>query len=204
MEIRYRDGRHTDIVIAVHEEGGKAAFVDSDGSEYTTDAKALLVRYRDGVPIALEAVGCSVVAGDSFDIARNGQTVYGTVVATDLDRREIQVELSGSLEEECMRWLPGQVALIDSPDYDKPSSYVLRDVSRQGNRLTFRSGISLINLDSDWKQPYKRMGLGTKRSVSYEGKPVVVDVKPGDSFRVWNSLRQTFRSHDGLGEEGSE
>lgn len=196
MEIAYRDGRHKDIVMAVHElaEDSEVVFRDSGGTEYATDAKALLLRYCDGVPVELEAIGCTRVTFGSVQVAASFPALTGIVSRVDLERREVQVHLCGAgAEEASAEWLQGRVAIIDSPDYGKPSTYVMHDVAVQDDMLTFRSAMSLINLDADWKQPFKRLGLGTKREVLYEGRRVLADLKAGDTFKVWNTLRRVFR-----------
>jgi len=59
----------------------------------------------------------------------------------------------------------------------------LNEPRLEGNRLTFRSDISLIKLEEGWTSPQKRLGLGNKRVIEYGGKRVYVDVKPGPGIR---------------------
>jgi hypothetical protein len=192
IELRYEDGVHKDILIAVHEGCGPTVFVDSDGVEYSSDAKSLLLRYRDGLLVDMEAVGFTTISDNVHTRNRKAAACIGHITSVNVEDREVQVELTEGAHNWSAEALKGQVALIDAPEYGKPSTYYLHDARLDGAQLTFRSDMSLIKLDADWKSPQKRLGMGAKQAVLHEGKQVLVDIKPGDSFHLWNAVRETF------------
>ncbi|MFK7694572.1 hypothetical protein [Paenibacillus sp. HJGM_3] len=188
MEIVHADGVHRDIVIAGYAVGVMYRFADADGVIYETDARALLLRYREGSLIEVEAIGYTLISDGMHRFEAAAPAYTGQVVAVDLDERRIEVELEDDGQPLSAEELAGHVALIDSPDYDKPSTYYVHEPQLEGRRLTFQSGMSLIRLDADWKQPFKRMGLGRKSRVTHGGREVLADVKTGDTFRLWNRI----------------
>jgi hypothetical protein len=116
-------------------------------------------------------------------------SVYrGFVNLVDAETRTIGVEFD-RVDKDLEQAFLGQAALIDSPDYLKPSAYCLYDTVLDGCSLTFRSDMSLIKLEEGWPSPHKRLGLGDKHVIEYRGKRVHMDVKPGDSFKISNVLR---------------
>jgi hypothetical protein len=90
--------------------------------------------------------------------------------------------------------LDGHVALIDSPDYDKPSTYYMLEPSLEGKKFVFRTDMTFIKLQTDWKAPHKKRGLGNKQVMDCDGTMVYVDIKPGDSFQLYNSIKGERRN----------
>ncbi|MDF2647628.1 MAG: heparinase [Paenibacillus sp.] len=189
IEIQYLDG-HRDIVIGTYQEGEIAWFRDSEGREYKTDAQSLLLRYAGESLVEVEAVRYSLISAGDY-VNQVPQSVYrGTITAVDHDQKEIQVELDDIYEDFSLS-LEGQVALIDSPDYEKPSTYYMLKPSLDGKRFVFRTDMTFIKLQTDWKAPHKKRGLGNKQVMDCNGTKVYVDIKPGDSFHLFNSVKGT-------------
>lgn len=190
VEVRYAD-EYRDILISVYEEGTTATFRDTAGREYRTDARALLLRYRGEERVAVQAIRCTHISAGSYTIRKSHASYRGTIKDVNPDTGEIHVELEEDYEDFPER-LDGQVALIDSPDYLKPSSYYMFDPRRSGRSFTFRSNMTLYKLETDWKAPHKRNGLGVKAIIERDGKPIFVDIQPGDSFQLSNTIRSVI------------
>jgi hypothetical protein len=190
LEIDYSDG-FTDIVISTYGEQDTARYRDSTGREYETDAKLLLLRYRHDQLAEVEALGYTRISAGSYHSARQSPVYTGTVTKVDIGANTIQVALSGAYED-FPSSLQGKVALIDSPDYGKPSTYYLLNPVLEGEMLTFLSDMTLIKMDVDWKAAPKRRGLGRKQIIEGSREPVYVDVKSGDSFTLWNSVCESL------------
>jgi hypothetical protein len=198
IELVYRDGRWKDVVIANYGAGDQVRCRDSEGTEYCTDARMLLLRFERGELHAVEAVGYTDIRVEGGRFSSGGvhltapQAYHrGVVAGADLETRTIRVDLT-HCDDRFETQTAGMAALIDSPDYLKPSAYMMRNPQLAGNRLTFESEMSLILMDIDSPFPHKRRILGTKRLVEYQGGQVYVDVKPGDAFTLPNSLKLTY------------
>lgn len=188
IEIRYDDG-HKDILIGTYREGDFVIYRDSEGIEYKTDAQSLLLRYRGDRLAEVEGVRCTHIAAGDFRRETPYPVYRGTIAAVDIQGREVQVDMDTAYDD-FPSDLSGKVALIDSPDYVKPSSYYMLEPRLDGKRFVFRSDMTLLKLQTDWKSPHKRRGLGNKKVVKWEGVDVYIDVKPGDSFQLYNSVRE--------------
>ncbi len=187
-EIQYSDG-YKDILIGTYSEGEFASFRDTSGREYRTDAQSLLLRYHGEQLTAVEAVRCSFVSAGSYVLKKPHPVYRGTISAIDLDTSGIHVELDQVYEDFPLA-LEGLVALIDSPDYVKPSSYYMLNPQIDGKTFSFRSDMTLLKLETDWKAPHKRRGLGNKQAVERDGAHIYVDVKTGDSFQLFNTIKE--------------
>ncbi|MFC5648196.1 hypothetical protein ACFPYJ_03515 [Paenibacillus solisilvae] len=186
-EILLPDG-YRDILIGTYNEGEAISFRDSEGQVYTTDAKALLLRYKGRDLVDAEAIRYTRIEAASFSAKRERPALTGRIASVDVDRRQIEVLLDHACDVSADR-LAGQVAYLDDDDYEKPSSYYMVNPEIKGSKLTFYTDIPLIKLDADWPDPEKRLGLGMKQMTQYEGKNVLVDVKAGDRFEVFNYYR---------------
>ncbi|WP_164821588.1 heparinase II/III family protein [Paenibacillus koleovorans] len=194
LEVVFADGLHRDIVIAVHgEKRGVASFVDLGGRVYETDAGSLLLRYRGDKLVEMEAVGYTRISDSVHLFEADAPAISGRVVEVDLHERRVEIELDCLADADFTRSLKGKVALLDSSDYLKPSTYYMFEPVLEGRRFAFRSDMSLIRMDADWKQPQKRLGLGKKETVLYEGREVYADVKPGDRFTLHHTGRFSDR-----------
>jgi hypothetical protein len=190
IEVQYASGVR-DLLVSVYGEGGLVRCEDSQGILIATDAKILLLRYDGGMLLHAEALRYTTVSAGSYRRQRASPAYTGTVSAVDLDRRIIEIDLD-HVDSEFPAELEGLVGLIDSPEYEKPSSYCLHSPKLTGAKLIFQSEMTLIKLDADWMAPQKRRGLGGKSTVMYQGKEVYVDVKRGDRFTLLNSLQETL------------
>lgn len=188
IEIRYVDGKHRDIVLSSYTEGEKVCYRDSQGRFFETDAKSLVLRYRDDRLVQLEAVRYSIIRTSDGEWTADAPAYQGIITGVDAETRAIRVELD-RVDEGLEQAFQGQAALIDSSDYLKPSAYYLNETQLDGCTLTFRSDMTLIKLEEGWSSPHKRLGLGNKQVIEYRGKRVHMDVKPGDSFTLSNVLR---------------
>ncbi len=191
LEIDYADG-HRDIVISVYGEGDFISYRDSHGRVYETDARLLLLRYQHNRLTKVEAVQYTRIFTEAYRSERQSPSFTGRVSAVDIDSRTIEVTCDSPYDDFPLS-LERQVALIDSPDYEKPSTYYMFDPVIEGERFRFRADMTLIKLDSDnWASAPKRRGLGNKNIVMDGESPVYVDVKPGDTFTILNSIRVSF------------
>lgn len=187
LAIEHADG-HRDVFIRSSRDGETVRFADDTaGFVCETDAAALLLRYRGDTLLAAEAIGFTRISTPGMERERAVPAVTGTVNAIDISERRIEINLHHALDESASG-LEHRVAILDSPDYGKPSTYTIRDPRLEGKRLTFRSAMPLVLMDADADSPSKLRGLGTKDVRAYDGKQVLVDLKPGDSFRVPNRM----------------
>lgn len=188
IEVRYADGAHRDVILSSYLEGERVVFHDTEGKLFETDAKALILRYYNNELVKVEAFRYSYINADGQEWKAEQAIYRGTIADVNEDSRMIKVDLN-QVDEQFLPACQGQVALIDSSDYVKPSTYFLRGAELNGNALTFQSDITFMKLDEGWKSPHKRMGLGNKQVVEYRGKRVHIDIKAGDSFELSNVLQ---------------
>jgi len=185
-EIEYPDD-YRDILISTYSEGDAVCFRDRAGIEYATDAKALILRYKGEELVHIEALSYTFISAGAFQTKRKYSALTGQIVSVNIENRMIEVALD-HVYEEAPHLLEGQTAFFDSPDYEKPCPYYITKPQINGNRLTFTTGIPLIKLDADWQDPEKKLGLGKKQVQEIDGKKVLVDVKPGDRFKLYNTI----------------
>ncbi|KQX48857.1 hypothetical protein [Paenibacillus sp. Root444D2] len=186
--IQYKGGVHRDVVLSSYNEGEKVRYRDSLGRIFESDAKALLLRYQEDQLVQLEAVRYSLIRTAEGEWTADDSAYRGAVTKVDAETRTIGVELE-RVDESLEQAFIGQVALIDSADYLKPSAYYIYDPQLDGRLLSFRSDMTLIKLEESWPSPHKRLGMGNKKVIEYGGKRVYMDVKLGDSFKLSNVLR---------------
>lgn len=182
IEIVFEDGRR-DVVIANREDTEPVSFMDSAGRSFSSDGRALLLRYDGDKLEKAEAVGVSRVETGEFRVARNGTSLTGTVADADYVTGRVSIELSAA-ESIAASELEGRIAFLDAPDYAKPSTYMMRDVTIEGRKLSFRSEMPLILLDANWEAVEKKHALAGKKRFEFGGKDVYADIKQGDRFFV--------------------
>lgn len=173
----------------------RVQFADSSGKTYTSDAKMVLFRYRDEQLFAIKAIGYSYISDGSITRKRPFFAYRGTLEHVDIQHSQITINLDSS-DELLLEAANGQAAMIDAPEYLKPSTYYLLEPKLQGNRLTFASDMNLIKLETDVQAPHKRLGLGDKQVINHEGKEVYIDLKAGDRFTLWNKWSEAFQNHE--------
>lgn len=186
VEVQLEDG-HIDIIMGTYNQTETVTYQDSMGRIFTTDAKFSLLRYNSDKLIHAEAIRFTRLSDGVFERLEPVCTITGVIANVSLDDCTILVELNQCVEDIGMaNRVDGTVALIDSPDYVKPSAYYIRDpnICGGGRYLTFRSDISLVK--QDVKSPYqeKKLELGTKSARFYKGDDVYLDIKQGDTFKL--------------------
>ncbi|WP_135557331.1 hypothetical protein [Paenibacillus cymbidii] len=196
-EIVFADG-HVDIVASVYGmDEAPVTFADSRGRLYRTDAKALLLRYRGDTIVHAEALRFTTIDAPGVRQRREAAALRGTVRRVDIAARTIDVELAAAADVAFGRdaseaAFAGRVALIDSPDYAKPSAYYIRDPHLSGRMLQFQTDVTLICMNADSPFAVKKRELAGKSSLLHEGVEVLVDVKPGDSFVLTNAWTEAW------------
>jgi hypothetical protein len=193
IEIHYQTGGYRDFVISNYGPNDGVCFRNSNGEKISTDAMMLLLRYKDYNLARVEAVGYTYISAGDYRRTRPSRSYTGVMAAVDIEARRLQVKLDPGCGEFPLG-ANSHVALIDSPDYEKPSAYYICQPKQEGDLLTFQTDMSLIKLEVGWKSPHKKLGLGRKQMVEHEGKTVYVDVKAGDSFTILNSLQEVLLS----------
>ncbi len=193
VNIKYYDG-HRDIIIATND-NGIIHVQDENGQDFITDAKALMLRYFGDKLIKVEAFGYTCIQAGTYQRKVQTEAYTGKIVSLDLDRRIISIKLDESWDIPTDE-LVGHTAVFNSPDYEKPAVYTIHQPRIEGNILSFTSAMSLIKIDADWKSREKRLGLGKKQIQTVEGRQVYIDLKPGDSFRLYRHFVEVFDVDD--------
>ena len=173
-----------DLLIAAR--GKPVRFRDCAGAVHTTDAEALFIRYKGDAIENLEAIGYTFIESGEFAAKADNAAWEGIVIEADAENRRIRVRFSG--ERPDAGQIRDRVGLISSPDYKKPSPYYIREPQIEGDTLTFHTDISLYRGEADWKGSEKSRVQDGKSAVEYMDKNMLIDVKPGDAFRIVNRI----------------
>jgi hypothetical protein len=188
-------GSYRDILISNYAPGDSVTFADSEGRSFTTDGKALLLRYKAETLVFAEAVAYTSIEGPGISQRREASELLGVVEQAEekSGRGIITVRLDslsslpmGQLGD--IAELEGRVAIIDSADYPKPSAYYIRNPRLTGNLLSFDTSVTLVCLNADTPFDTKKNELGKKAQMVVDGVEVLIDVKAGDSFSVQHAL----------------
>ncbi|RAV23259.1 heparinase II/III family protein [Paenibacillus contaminans] len=175
-----------DIVISARYQDEPVTYRDDSGLLHKTDAQALLIRYRGDRPELVEALGFTIIESNDFRWEREKPEWRGTVASVDAELREIEVEFAGEAPD--LDQLQDAVGFINGEGYKKPSPYYIRDPRLEGNRLVFRTDVTLFRGEEGWQGTEKIHVQQGKQSMDYLGKRMLVDVKAGDVFTISNRM----------------
>ncbi|MFK7691891.1 hypothetical protein [Paenibacillus sp. HJGM_3] len=192
VEITHATG-HRDILVGTHAPGETVVFRDSRGRTITTDAKAALLRYAGEELLVAEVTAFTILEASGVSERRAASELRGRVVRVHENARRGSIDIvldRDTLEAYPLlmdgRSLEGAVALFDADEYAKPSAYYMVNPQVNGDMLTFDTNITLICLNADTPFETKKRELGTKAHEFIDGVEVLLDLKPGDLFRVSN------------------
>jgi hypothetical protein len=185
LSVTHLDGSR-DIVISARHQGQPVTFRDETGLLHTTDAQSMFIRYRGERPVHIEAVGFTVIESGGLRMERPQSEWRGTVASVDTELRLIEVEFTGEAPDTAQ--LQDAVGFINGEGYKKPSPYYVRDPRLEGNRLVFRTDITLFRGEEGWKGTEKVRVQQGKQATDYMGKRMLVDFRPGDRFTMSNRI----------------
>lgn len=189
VSVTHPDGSR-DILISSPHLGQSVTFRDETGMRHTTDAQSLFIRYRGERPVRLEALGFTGIDSGGLRVRQPHAEWYGTVMDVDVDRRQIAVEFGEGIPDSSQ--LQGSVGFISGDGYKKPSPYYIRDPRLNGNKLVFRTDITLLRGEEGWKGTEKARVQQGKPVIEYMGKRMLADIKAGDRFTMKNRIYEEW------------
>ncbi|TNJ62471.1 hypothetical protein FE784_30355 [Paenibacillus hemerocallicola] len=187
--VTHPDGSR-DILISNKNVGQSVTFRDETGMKHTTDAQSLFIRYRGDRPVRLEALGFTAIDSGGLRVRQPHAVWHGIVTDVDVDRRQIGVEFGQGIPDSSQ--FPGSVGFISGDGYKKPSPYYIRDPRLSGNKLVFRTDITLLRGEEGWKGTEKARVQQGKPVIAYMGKRMLADVKTGDRFAMKNRIYEEW------------
>lgn len=191
-EIVYAGGGYRDVVIAVRDGSEYAVFEDHTGRSFETDAKLVLLRYRNDILEYAEALGYTYIRADGILDDKKEELCgfggyQGEISSVDYESGKIGIELVKDYSLDAGE-LAGNIAVFSSPDYQKASSYYIREPEKHGKQFSFTSDMPLVLKTKSWPRGEKNFGIQGKKTINLAGTDVVVDLKIGDRVYIENNL----------------
>lgn len=175
---------HTDVMLINPQPGRKICFNDTAGARWATDAHTAMQRFDpSGRVMRVELFDGTFLKTPQGEYACPG-SLEGTVETVDYARREIVVRLAAPASSN----IPPQaladmvVGILYPASGGRLSAYRIRNVRLAGTRFSFVSPVSLIH--SEAPPAFIKFGLANRPVREIAKRKVVVDIAPGDRFRL--------------------
>lgn len=178
---------HTDVIFVNPRPGRRARFTDAEGRTWVTDALTAMQR----IGPKGEVVCTEVFDGTILKAPRKEYHCHpaldGRVETVDYVGRRITVRLDRPTGA-TLGDVEGHVGILHPAAGGRLTAYRARRAAPAGLRMTFESDISLVHAYTS-SPTEKRAAVAGRPVRELGGREVVVDVAPGDRFRLPLSSR---------------